>query len=123
MSFNQGGGSASLSGATDIVFNSPATDQVLTYDATLVKWKNKAPTAGGAVSSVNTKTGTVVLTKADVGLGVVDNTTDLNKPISTATQAALNGKVATSSPNMRLDYGTALPAAGTPGRFFIVVPS
>ncbi|MHA1166308.1 MAG: hypothetical protein ACTSRU_00690 [Candidatus Hodarchaeales archaeon] len=31
-------------------------------------------------------------TKADVGLGNVDNTSDLNKPISTATQTALNGK-------------------------------
>lgn len=35
-------------------------------------------------------------TKSDVGLGNVDNTTDLNKPISTATKAALDGKVDTS---------------------------
>lgn len=45
-----------------------------------------------AVSSVNGKTGTVVLTKSDVGLGNVDNTSDLDKPISTATQAALDQK-------------------------------
>ena len=32
-------------------------------------------------------------TKAEVGLGNVDNTSDLNKPISTATQTALDGKV------------------------------
>jgi len=32
------------------------------------------------------------LNKAAVGLSNVDNTTDLNKPISTATQTALNGK-------------------------------
>lgn len=31
-------------------------------------------------------------TKNDIGLGNVDNTSDLNKPISTATQTALNGK-------------------------------
>ena len=31
-------------------------------------------------------------TKADIGLGNVDNTSDLNKPISTATQNALNTK-------------------------------
>jgi hypothetical protein len=31
-------------------------------------------------------------TKAEVGLGNVDNTSDLNKPISTATQTALNAK-------------------------------
>lgn len=31
-------------------------------------------------------------TKGDIGLGNVDNTSDANKPISTATQTALNGK-------------------------------
>lgn len=30
--------------------------------------------------------------KSDVGLGNVDNTSDLNKPVSTATQTALDGK-------------------------------
>lgn len=33
------------------------------------------------------------LTKSNVGLSNVDNTSDLSKPISTATQTALNGKV------------------------------
>lgn len=47
---------------------------------------------GGAVNSVNGKTGDVVLTKADLGLGNVDNTSDLDKPISTATQEALDLK-------------------------------
>ena len=32
-------------------------------------------------------------TKTDIGLGNVDNTSDLNKPISTATQQALNNKL------------------------------
>jgi len=32
------------------------------------------------------------VTKTDIGLGNVDNTSDLNKPISTATQTALDGK-------------------------------
>lgn len=35
-------------------------------------------------------------TKADVGLGNVDNTSDVNKPVSTATQAALDGKASSS---------------------------
>ena len=34
----------------------------------------------------------MTLAKADVGLGNVDNTSDLNKPVSTATQSALNAK-------------------------------
>jgi hypothetical protein len=44
------------------------------------------------VRSVAGKTGTVTLAKNDVGLGNVDNTADLDKPISTAVQAALNTK-------------------------------
>lgn len=47
---------------------------------------------GGAVTSVNGQTGAVTLAKADVGLGNVDNTADAAKPISTATQTALNAK-------------------------------
>ena len=35
------------------------------------------------------------VTKAQIGLGNVDNTSDINKPISSATQTALNGKQAT----------------------------
>jgi hypothetical protein len=48
-------------------------------------------------SSVDSHIGNVTsnphqVDKADVGLSSVDNTTDLNKPISTATQTALNAK-------------------------------
>lgn len=50
----------------------------------------------GAVSAAETIDVELVdLTKADVGLGNVDNTSDADKPISTATQTALNGKQAT----------------------------
>lgn len=44
------------------------------------------------VTSVAGKTGAVALAKDDVGLGNVDNTSDANKPISTATQTALDKK-------------------------------
>ncbi len=43
--------------------------------------------------TITTPTG---LVKGDVGLGNVDNTSDANKPVSTAQQTALNGKVGTS---------------------------
>lgn len=46
------------------------------------------------VASVSGRTGAVTLAKADVGLGNVDNTSDANKPVSTATQSALSGKQA-----------------------------
>lgn len=66
----------------------------LKYDASNpANYVNAAGAAAAApVQSVNGATGTVVLNKNDVGLGNVDNTSDLNKPISTATQTALNGK-------------------------------
>ena len=46
----------------------------------------------GPVRAVAGKTGAVTLARADVGLGEVDNTSDAAKPVSTATQTALNGK-------------------------------
>lgn len=50
----------------------------------------------GTISAAETtEVELVELTKADVGLSNVDNTSDANKPISTATQTALNGKQAT----------------------------
>lgn len=50
---------------------------------------------GGGVSSVNSRTGVVVLDKSDLGLGNIDNTSDLSKPLSTAAIAALAAKQAT----------------------------
>lgn len=58
------------------------------------------------VSSVAGKTGAVTLTKSDVSLGNVDNTSDANKPISSATQTALNGKVAIAGSAQSLWLGT-----------------
>lgn len=46
------------------------------------------------VTSVAGRSGAVSLTKSDVGLANVDNTSDAGKPISTATQTALDGKAA-----------------------------
>jgi hypothetical protein len=48
------------------------------------------------VASVAGKTGVVALTRDDVGLGNVDNTSDANKPISATTQAALDNKLEAS---------------------------
>lgn len=47
----------------------------------------------GGVVSVNDKTGIVTITKTDLGLSNVDNTSDINKPISNLTQIALNNKL------------------------------
>lgn len=53
--------------------------------------------ATNLVLSVAGRTGAVVLAKADVGLGSAENTSDAGKPVSTATQAALDAKQASGS--------------------------
>jgi hypothetical protein len=74
-----------------------ASGQILTFGV-----GSGGPTSGtGEIirSTSPTFTGTVTgITKAMVGLGDVDNTSDLNKPISTATQTALNLKANLASP-------------------------
>lgn len=79
----------------------PATDE--TYHNNAKYWAEQASqAAGGGVTSFNGRSGSVSpqsgdYTAAMVGLGNVDNTSDMKKPISTATQTALNGKADTSS--------------------------
>jgi hypothetical protein len=65
---------------------------------------------------INTPTG---LTKADVGLSNADNTSDANKPVSTAQQAALNLKEdkankAAANGYASLDAGVRVPNAQMP---------
>ena len=77
-----------------------ATDQTAgTALTTLVGTKLSSTDAASTYAPIAspTFTGTVGgITKTMVGLGNVDNTTDLLKPISTATQTALDTKLATS---------------------------
>ena len=62
------------------------------------------------VTSVNGKTGVVTVTKGDVSLGNVDNTSDANKPVSTAQQTALNLKAnkvtITGATKTKITYNT-----------------
>lgn len=79
----------------------------------------KAPLASPAFTG--TPTG---ITKAHVGLGNVDNTSDASKPISTLTQTALNAKV--GSPNSTVTglawYAdeSSLPNPGAAGVIYFV---
>ena len=63
---NIAAGSASLEGLTDTTITDAAAGNSLVYDGTTSKWINKT------------------LTKADVGLGNVDNTADANKNVASA---------------------------------------
>lgn len=72
------------------------------------------------VTSVAGKTGTVTLVKADVGLSNVDNTSDVNKPVSTAqaTSIATKYTIPTGTTlQVVLGNGTlgTLPVVPTPG--------
>ncbi|MCL2037645.1 hypothetical protein FWG95_01415 [Candidatus Saccharibacteria bacterium] len=73
---------------------------------------SSAVASAAPVTSVAGRTGAVTLTSSDVGLGNVNNTSDLSKPISTATQAALNNKLdlANSLFIVWADSATTFPA-------------
>ncbi|TCC96040.1 beta strand repeat-containing protein [Pedobacter hiemivivus] len=59
----------------------------------LANWKEILTPTGTGVQTVNGVVGPdVVLTKTNLGLPNVDNTSDMGKPVSTATQTALNLK-------------------------------
>lgn len=72
-------GSSTLSSLADVTIASAQNGQTLVYDGTSSKWENTA------------------FDKTTVGLGNVDNTADLAKPVSTAQQTALNGKADAAS--------------------------
>jgi len=78
-----------LQGVTQVVAGTGLTGGTITSTGTVaVDFTTVAPLANP------TFTGTVSgITKSMVGLGNVDNTSDANKPVSTATQTALNLKV------------------------------
>lgn len=70
----------------DVLINSKTDNDALIYESSSGLWKNKQ------------------ITKAMIGLANVDNTSDLNKPISTATQTALNLKENTANKNTANGY-------------------
>lgn len=59
-------GSANLDDLSDVILSNKQNGQVLTYESATDSWKNVIP-ATAPVTSVNTKTGTVVLDFTDVG--------------------------------------------------------
>ena len=61
------------------------------------------------VTSVAGKTGDVALTKTDVGLENVTNTSDVNKPISIATQTALDTKASSAATTSALALKLDMP--------------
>lgn len=105
--FDSGGNATAVAAPTAASIGAVPTSRTvngkaLSADVTLTAADVGADAAGAAsgvqtnlTSHINNKSNPHSVTKAQVGLGNVDNTSDANKPISTATQTALNGKQAT----------------------------
>ena len=96
---------------------------VLIDPTTGLPYKAAGGGGGGDVASVNGKTGVVVLNAADVGLGNVDNTSDANKPVSTAQATAIAAKVGSDgSVKNWIAVATVadLPTVGDATTFYIV---
>lgn len=89
------------------------TQWILTADnpAVIGSWREMV-TPAAPVSSVAGRTGAVTLSKSDVGLSAVDNTSDLNKPISNAVSTALGTKAATGHTHTPASLG-AVARSGT----------
>lgn len=90
-----------IQNADDVFFSGMSNGDLLKYNSSTFKWNN----AG--------------ITKTDVGLGNVDNTSDANKPISTSTQTALSGKAATNHTHVAADIGTLTLTQAIPGTRFV----
>lgn len=88
-------GTQGISGANDVALSNPANDDALSYNTSIGKWQNSP------------------VDKARVGLGNVDNTSDANKPISSATQTALNLKANLASPTFTGTVTVPTPSGNT----------
>lgn len=82
-------------GLSNVDNTSDKNKPISTEQATAIADAKKAGTDAqtNLTAHINDKENPHEVTKAQVGLGDVDNTSDVNKPISTATQTALNGKL------------------------------
>jgi len=102
---------------TDTLVGSP-TRGFLVYKSLateILRITSQLPSGGGsAVASVNGETGTVVLDKIDIGLSNVDNTSDINKPVSTAQAASIATKQPTlvAGTNLKTINGVSLLGPG-----------
>ena len=104
------GGNASTVNSTKLLNQNPTTGTLDYINATSLPVSTATANALALKANIAspTFTGTVSgITKSMVGLGNVDDTSDLNKPISTATANALATKAPISSAHNRVTIGTA----------------
>ena len=91
-------GEVTGSGALTIAANAVTNAKAAQMATKTYKGRTSALTGDSEDVAVATLKTDLVLVKADVGLGSVDNTADTAKPVSTAQQTALNLKANSASP-------------------------
>lgn len=96
------------SGSYADLSNKPTIPTVLDADNTT---KGVVKLAGDLGGTADAPTVIKTYSKTDVGLGNVDNTSDMSKPVSTAQQTALNTKQASAS--LEADIAAKLGTAGS----------
>lgn len=89
---------STMIGLGNVDNTSDANKPISTATQTALNLKENTITAGTVSDYYRGDKTWVALNKAAVGLGNVDNTSDANKPVSTATQTALNLKANLASP-------------------------
>ena len=96
--------SSSDVGLANVDNTSDSNKPISTATQTALDGKVTGPVSAvsGNIATYNGTTGKIIqdggaLNASAVGLGNVDNTTDLNKPVSTDTQTALDGKAKSSA--------------------------
>jgi len=77
-----------------------ADTSLLATTANVATAKSEAISTAGTAADTKVSNAVAALTKSSVGLGNVDNTSDANKPVSTATQTALDLKAPLASPGL-----------------------
>ena len=100
-------------GLANVDNTSDANKPISTATQTALNGKENTITAGTTSQYFRGDKTFQTLNKAAVGLSNVDNTSDLNKPISTATQTALDGK------QKVITSGTAAPSGGVDGDIYL----
>jgi len=91
-----------------------ASESVGQFDARITQAEQNANQAKTIATNASTAVNNHItnynnphqVTKAQVGLGNVDNTSDLDKPVSTATQNFVNSSIATSTATFRGTYNS-----------------
>jgi hypothetical protein len=87
------------SGSGDVLGAASSVDgEIVLFDSTTGKLLKSATGTGWVKATSGVYSANASIPKADVGLGNVDNTSDANKPVSTATQTALDLKAPIASP-------------------------